>query len=981
MNRRTFLKLAGLGSVSFAAGCSPESPKHLYSLVQAPENMVTGKATWYASTCRECPAGCGVIAKNREGRVVKLEGNPLHPLNRGKLCMRGQAALQAVYNPDRLQSPLLRETDGFTPIGFEQAGTILKKKTWEAARKGSNRVRLLTETVGESQMELFRTALRNWDSQDPVVFEPYAYEALKTANRDVFGVDGLVSYRMDQADVLLSFGAEFLETWLSPVEYAWKFKAMHATRGAEKGVFFLVSPLQTLTGANADHWLSCAPGSEAVVALGLVRQMLDIQRGRRLPPTLRQALLKATDFYSQETVLRLSGIPMEAYERLVVRLAEAKLPLVLGSGSGLSDENGLRTNLAANLLNLILDPNLKLIDAGHRHRVETAGRRAEVLDFFKALSAGGADLLILNNVNPAFSLPPESGVAAALKASGLFVVSFSNFLDETSRLSDLILPVKLPLETWDDYSGWSTVVSTLQPTMGALSGSPHLGDLFLEAGFESQPPAPNFKTYVARRLQTERRIANELEWLRALQQGGVFPAAGQAPAAMSMAVPEQLPAALADPYSPAPAAGLAFAAVPSLRLFDGRGANKPWLCEIPDAICRIAWQSPVRMHPDTARARGLKSADIVQIRSREGRIEAPVYVTETIHPSLLAMETGQGHSAYGRYAEKAGANPFALLPAATDPACGGASTYLAAVAMEATGRRIQLANTDGSRTQHGRAFILTATIDELLKGGRPARTGLTMDTFPLTLPLPEGYDPKRDFYPPHDHDHYRWAMVVDLDRCIGCGACAAACYAENNVGIVGESRIVQGREMAWLEIVRYHDERRMQRVMFMPMLCQHCDNAPCESVCPVYAPHHSAEGLNNQIYNRCIGTRFCSQNCPYKVRRFNWFDWEWPEPMNQQLNPDVTVRSKGVMEKCSFCVQRIKEARTRAKNENRPIREGEVTPACVQTCPTDALVFGNLMDKDSRVRRLCEDPRAYQAMGYLNTKPAVIYLKKVLHEV
>ena len=224
-------------------------------------------------------------------------------------------------------------------------------------------------------------------------------------------------------------------------------------------------------------------------------------------------------------------------------------------------------------------------------------------------------------------------------------------------------------------------------------------------------------------------------------------------------------------------------------------------------------------------------------------------------------------------------------------------------------------------------------------------------------------------------------MVVDLDRCIGCGACAAACYAENNVGVVGELRTIQGRKMSWLEIVRYHDERRMERVMFMPMLCQHCDNAPCESVCPVYAPHHSSEGLNNQIYNRCIGTRFCSQNCPYKVRRFNWFTWELPEPLNLQLNPDVTVRSKGVMEKCSFCIQRIKEARTVAKNENRLIREGDVAPACVQTCPTDALVFGNLMDRDSRVRRLCDDPRAYQAMGYLNTKPAVIYLKKVLHEV
>ncbi|MGD9304044.1 MAG: 4Fe-4S dicluster domain-containing protein, partial [Desulfobacterales bacterium] len=249
------------------------------------------------------------------------------------------------------------------------------------------------------------------------------------------------------------------------------------------------------------------------------------------------------------------------------------------------------------------------------------------------------------------------------------------------------------------------------------------------------------------------------------------------------------------------------------------------------------------------------------------------------------------------------------------------------------------------------------------------------------LPLPEGYDPKRDFYPPHDHDTYRWGMVVDLDKCIGCGACAAACYAENNIGVVGADRIIEGREMAWMSIERYQDEQKLEKVAFLPMLCQHCDNAPCESVCPVYAPHHSKEGLNNQIYNRCIGTRFCVQNCPYKVRRFNWFDWKWPEPTNLQLNPDVTVRSKGVMEKCSFCIQRIKVAHSVAKNEKRGIYDEEVLPACVQTCPTDALIFGNLMDKKSRVRKLADDPRAYQVMGYLNTKPAVIYLKKVIQEI
>ena len=1005
MNRRTFLKLAGLGSVAFAAGCSPESPKYLYSLVQAPEDVVTGKATWYASTCRECPAGCGILAKNREGRVIKVEGNPLHPLNRGKLCIRGQAAPQAVFNPDRLKAPLLKEKNGFVPISYDQARSLLASKAWGAARKGPDRLWCLTEVLGESQVELFRAVLRNWNSQPPVVFEPFAYEALKTANREVFGVDGLVSYRLDQADVLVAFGAEFLETWLSPVEYAWKFKAMHAARGAEKGLFFLVSPFQTLTGANADHWLACAPGTEAVVALGLVRQMLDIGRGQHLPPALREALDKATELYPQETVVQLSGIPLVQYRQLVRGLTEARRPLVLGAATGNSDANGLATNIAANLLNLLLDPQLSLIDTANRHRVEMAARRADVLDTLKVLSAGKADVLILNNVNPVFSLPPECGVTAAIQAPGLFVVSLTNFLDETSRLADLILPVSLPLETWDDYCGWAPLVSTLQPVMGKITAAPHLGDLLLEVGFESNRPAPDFKTYIAERLRRQGRLGDELEWLRTLQQGGIFPPSGQTTGAPPKALPDRLPGALAAPYR-TPPAGLAFAAVPSIRFFDGRGANRPWLCEVPDPISRVAWQSPVWIHPDTAREKGCDQADVLRITTGAGSLEAPAYVTEVVRPGMLVMAIGQGHTAYGRYAQVAGSeppaefsptdsvyepfrryapavnsNPFAVLSAAVDPDCGGPSFSAFAAGSERTGRTVQIAKADGSRIQLGRPFLLTVTVNDLRQGSGPPKTGLTMDDFPFTLPLPEGYSPQRDFYPPHKHDGYRWGMVVDLDRCIGCGACAGACYAENNLGIVGELRIIQGRKMSWMTIERYHDEKRLERVMFQPMLCQHCDNAPCESVCPVYAPYHNPEGLNTQIYNRCIGTRFCSQNCPYKVRRFNWFTWEWPEPLNQQLNPDVTVRSKGVMEKCSFCVQRIKVARTRAENENRPIREGEVTPACVQTCPTGALLFGNLMDKNSRVRQLCDDPRAYQAMGYLNTKPAVIYLKKVLHAV
>ena len=975
MNRRTFLKIAGMGSISFAVGCNPPE-KNLFSLVHAPDDMITGKGTWYASTCRECPAGCGILAKNREGRIIKLEGNPLHPINRGKLCMRGQAALQAIYNPDRLMNPLLRSKDVWQGISFSKARALLKNKGEAAVENGSDRVRMLTETVGEYMLEFLAASLQNWSSQAPVIYEPYAYESLKTANEMIFSAKGLPSYHLDQADFLLTFGADFLETWLSPVEYARKFKTMHAVQNGKKGIFVQVSTVQNLTGANADYWLACNPGSEATVGLGLVKQALDIGKGKKLPKSFRNSLYKAVSGYSQDRVLQESGIALPVYEKLVLQLMGARRPLVLGTSAGMSDDSGLKANLAANLLNLLLDPHLQRIDFKHRHRVENAATRSEVSEFFHVLTTDPPDLVLLNNVNPVFTFAPAGGVKEALAATEAFVVSFSNFMDETSALADLIIPTRLPLETWDEYGGFASIISTLQPAMGRLSTAPQLGDVFLDAAFENNRPAKDYKTYIINRLISDENIADERQWVQVLQKGGMMKSKSASPPKVIPQFPADILVKQREPAT----SDLVFFATPSIRFFDGRGANKPWLCEIPDPLSRISWQSPALIHPETAGEKGIAQEDIIQIKSKWGSLEAAVYTTELIKPGAVVMNIGQGHTAYGRYAQDIGLNPITILPPETGPVSGGPQFSADAISIRKTGRTMKLARMYGSRTQYDRPFALSISREELNAGRPAAKNGLSMHDFPLTLPLLEGYDPKRDFYPPHDHENYRWGMVVDLDKCIGCGACSAACYAENNIGIVGENRIIEGREMTWLSVERYHDDRNMAKVTFLPMLCQHCDNAPCESVCPVYAPHHSKEGLNNQIYNRCIGTRFCVQNCPYKVRRFNWFDWERPEPLNLQLNPDVTVRSKGVMEKCSFCIQRIKAAHNVAKNEKRMIRDGEVAPACVQTCPTNALVFGSLMDKQSGVRKLADEPRAYQALGYLNTKPAVIYLKKVVQE-
>jgi molybdopterin-containing oxidoreductase family iron-sulfur binding subunit len=995
------MKILGIGSLAFAPGCSSRPEKNLFSYVEAPEDMVTGKATWYASTCRECPAGCGILAKNKEGRVIKVEGNPLHPINQGKLCMRGQASVQGVYNPDRIRTPLLRKKDGWTALSFQAAESLLKEKIDEAVRRGENRVSLLTEVVGQSLSSLFEEALHKWRSRPPLVFEPFGYESLKTANQKVFGVDGLPSYRMEEADFLLCFGADFLETWLSPVEYGRKFKQMHAINQGRKGFFVHIGPYQPLTCANADLWLSCTPGSEIVIGLGLIRESLQAGGRNDFSSDLLEALQEVSSSFTKERVAELSGIDPDLYARVIGRLRLANKPLVLGTGTGAIGANSFRVNMVANLLHALLDPDLALLDFQRRHFVGTAGRRSEATALFEALSKEPQDVLLLNNVNPAFALPSCSGASQVLQQDSLFTVTFSSFMDETVHLSDLVFPVRLPLESWDEYSGTTEIVSMVQPTMTGLTGAPHLGDLFLRLVYAGKKPAADCQQYLFMRLSSSGLIKDRQDWMNLLREGGLFQKPLTEPFAPRWISGDEVRTALGGVPRPE-TAGLTLVASPSLRFFDGRGANRPWLCEVPDPLTKVAWQSPVWVNPQTLRKHGLKQGDVLDLKSQWGTLEAPAYESEGVRPGVLVMSLGQGHEKFGRYAEGMGSNPVEILPPEADPVSGSPLFAVDLTSLRSTGRslssapidgsrgfreqfgipdRQKLAHTDGSKVQHGRRIALSVGIRDLGKEKGKEKKELGMWDFPLVLPLPEGYDKKRDVYPPHDHQTYRWGMVIDLDRCIGCNACAVACYAENNLGIVGPDRIREGREMAWLSIERYLDEATMKKVTFLPMLCQHCDNAPCESVCPVYAPHHSKEGLNNQIYNRCIGTRFCSQNCPYKVRRFNWFDWKWPMPLHLQLNPDVTVRSKGVMEKCSFCVQRIKEAHGRAKDESREIRDGEVQPACVQTCPTAALVFGNLMDRNSKVRKQIEDPRAYQVLGYLNTKPAVFYLKKVVQEI
>jgi molybdopterin-containing oxidoreductase family iron-sulfur binding subunit len=445
----------------------------------------------------------------------------------------------------------------------------------------------------------------------------------------------------------------------------------------------------------------------------------------------------------------------------------------------------------------------------------------------------------------------------------------------------------------------------------------------------------------------------------------------------------------------APAAGrVTLIAYPSPVFHDGRSANKPWLQELPDPVTKMTWSSWVEIHPDTAGRLGISEGDILELTSDAGSIKAPAYLYPGLRPDVLAMPTGQGHTAYGRFAQGTGANVYNLLPAAAT-GFGGVAHYVA-VTVKNTGEHEYVAKTEGKVRDMGRGLVQGVTLANITAHGAHAE-------YPeAAAPVPEYIegviheraeaqhkDTERGNYA---GEHPRWAMTIDLAKCTGCSACVSACYAENNIPFVGKDGVRRGREMSWMRIERYYEggaDGEPLEARFLPMLCQQCGNAPCEPVCPVFAAYHTPDGLNGQIYNRCVGTRYCSNNCPYKVRYFNWFDYQnaadpafaWPEPMPWMLNPDVTVRSKGVMEKCTFCVQRIRGAQHEARMNNTVVKDGDIVTACQQTCPTGAIVFGDYNDPKSRVSMLGKDQRGYHVLDGLNTKPAITYLMKVRNTV
>ena len=944
LHRRDFLKILGASFAALASGCTLRPPlEKILPYSEQPEGVVPGLARWYASTCGGCAAACGTLVKSRDGRPIKMEGNPDHPLSRGGLCARGQATVLDLYDSERLKQPL----SGGAPTTWKELDVSVDKALADARRRG-RKIRVLSQTVPSPSFDAAAAAFCSRHGAERVVYDSPSSAAIVEAHRLTHGRPVLLLYRFETARAFGSFDADFLGTWLSPVEFTKSWAGKRKPDDGFEGMSWHAQfePRMSVTGANADLRIPVRPSEELATALEL---------GRLLAARLnwRGDLPKSGRTPVSEEVLR----------QTADTLAAAR-----GAALAVSGSADTAVQLAVNWINEMLGAYGRTVDIA-RPSFQRRGEPGALERLIAEMEAGEVGVLIVVEANPAYDHPQAARFVAAMKKVAL-VAALSQRRDETAVLSGVVAATPHTLESWGDAEPVAGVHSLIQPLIEPLFDSrPALESLLVWAGRPGK--AHDYvREYWRARIYPHQKSGHSFDafWDEALQRGAVTiePAKAAAGAFRAASIASLKPARHA-----APANGFEMAAYASVALFDGRQANNPWLQELPDSVTKVSWGNVALFSPKDAKSLGVEDGRMVRLSADGRSIELPACVQPGQASGVVAAAVGYGRTSAGPIAAN---EPMRkMLPIDHDP-LGGADVYPftdgSAVTVTVLAGTSQLAKTQTFDSQtvpftgETRPIVLETTLQDYYK-----------------LPPSEAGKPDEDgMWTKHDYPGHKWGMALNLTACTGCSGCVVACQAENNIPVVGKAEVRKGREMAWIRIDRYYtgaDEANPD-VAFQPMLCQHCDNAPCETVCPVLATVHSTEGLNMQVYNRCVGTRYCANNCPYKVRRFNWFDYSHQNLLQSLvLNPDVTVRERGVMEKCSFCVQRIYTAKSEAKVEDRPLKDGDVVPACAQSCPAEAIVFGDLNDPNSKVTRVSRENHGYRVLEELGTKPAVTYGIKV----
>jgi molybdopterin-containing oxidoreductase family iron-sulfur binding subunit len=929
--RRDFLKLTGLGAAAALAACERLPVRHALPYLVPPEEITPGVSAHYAGTCTACPAACGLLATVRDGRPIKLEGRPDHPLSRGGLCAVGQADLRGLYDPGRARVPRL----GGRVATWAELDAAVRDGLAEVRGAGRDVAVLsatLTSPSARAAVQAFLQPLGGTlVEHDP---GPESCPAWLEAYELLDGRPLLPALELEQADLLVVLAADLFGAGIDPVTHtaAWSARRRAAPqRGLARHV--QIEGSLSLTGAAADErWLATA-AERRLLALLLLKHVAG-----------RSAV---------ELGERLKGLPaLPALEARVTALGEQLLAR-RGTSLVVSGDNDLPTQVAVALLNRLLGNEGKTLDLARPSLVRRGLDRglAALLD---GLAAGRIGALFVHGLDPVEQLPDGEGFRALLAKLPLSVM-VGERPNATAAACRLLAAAHHGLESWGDFEPRAGTLSLQQPMVRPLFETRQAGESFLRWAGATEG---DYRAFLRERWRREVLGGPgdfEARWNAAVAAGGAPappPAADPAPGRPTPPA-EALASALAGRELAPSSDGLEAELIAEVALRDGSRAHVPWLRELPDPLTRVSWAACVRVAPERAAELGLTDGDVLEVTVGGRSVSLPARVLPGQHPRVLGLPVGYGRSDGQPGDARLNAYHVATLEHGRVVRAG------LAAGQRRTGQRVELPFMQIEMEAHGRPLVPeVASHEEHVHAAHH----------------PMG----RDLWPQRPQTGPRWHMVIDLDACTGCSGCVVACQAENNIAVVGSDEMRRQRDMHWLRIDRYFEgQGEATRVKFQPMLCAQCGHAPCETVCPVAATVHSEDGLNQQVYNRCVGTRYCANNCPYKVRRFNWFGNEVQEPVERLvLNPDVVVRSRGVMEKCTFCIQRVQAARLAARAEGDPAGPAAQT-ACQQSCPARAITFGDGSDAQGPLAPLRAKPRAFQVLAELGVEPSVTYLARV----
>jgi len=970
--RRDFLKLMGFSVTAAAVAASCQVPvRKSIPYVVKPDEIVPGVANYYASTYAEGGDYVSVLVKTREGRPIKIEGNKLSKITHGGTSAVVQASVLGLYDSYRLKKPLKQGEE----TSWKKADEAIISELETINAKPGNKIRLLSSTIlSPSTKQAIKDFIAKYPNTKHVTYDAVSYSAMLKANEAMFGKKVIPDYQFDKADLIVSMGADFLGTWLSPVEYATQYgrRRKVSKENTAMNRHIQVESYLSLSGSNADKRIMVKPSEMAGALLHLYNVVAAKSGGTASANPQLDENIKAEISKTADELLAAKG------KSLVV--------------CGWNDVNA---QLITNAINNILGNYGATIDFTNfsNQRQGDDDAMKELVDELPTV-----DALIIIDANPLYNFPDSEKFLAGLSKISLSV-SLNSKNDETTLFCKYACPDHHYLESWNDAEPKNGSFSLAQPTIAPLFKTRSAAESLLKWAGVDTPYYDYIRNYWNQNIfPKQTRIASfNVFWDRALHDG-VF---DLQPAAETLTVnPVDISAAGAALAKSSAGEGFELVVYESVAIRDGRNADNPWLQELPDPMTKVAWDNYACVSRKTAEQLGLHTAlgkfaksvgwetDLVKVSANGYEVTLPAIVQPGTPDNTVAIALGYGRELKARKGMSGiGKNAYPFLKDSTSKNfIMGASVSLVPGAYRIAQTQMHHSIHDGLQE---RRLVKETTLAEYRSN--PAAGNEDRQEVKKHL---------KTIYPEHRSlkSGLQWEMVIDLNSCIGCGACAVACTVENNVPVVGKLEVSRSREMHWLRIDRYFAGNESNpSVVFQPMLCQHCDNAPCENVCPVAATNHSSDGINQMAYNRCIGTRYCANNCPYKVRRFNWFDYmgadsflkdtiwnndkdehEMTEDLTRMvLNPDVNVRSRGVMEKCSFCIQRIQEGKLKAKKENRTLSDDDIVTACQQACPTHAITFGDINNEKTEVHKLAHDERGFKVLEEIHTLPSITYLTKV----